>query len=81
MQSGMPELPKDKRRRYLGLGLPLASVVILADELDTALYFDAALAHGCNAKSAANWVVGDIMAYTKVALSRKRGCCQAHVSL
>lgn len=62
----MAELPVAKRSRYLSLGLPRADVLILADELATADFFDAAMTAGAPAKAAANWIMGDIMAYCKV---------------
>lgn len=62
----MPDLPADYRRRYSGLGLPAADVLVLADELPTAHYFDDVLAAGAAAKPAANWIMGDIMAFCKV---------------
>lgn len=64
----MPQLPADFRRRYSQLGLPVADVLVLADELPTAHYFQAVLAAGAPAKPAANWVMGDIMAFCKVCL-------------
>lgn len=62
----MAELPVQKRERLLGLGLPKADVVILTDELATANYFDATCAAGAAPKSAANWIMGDLMAHCKV---------------
>jgi hypothetical protein len=62
----MAELPAAKRARYLSLGLPHADVIILADELATANFFDAAMAAGAPPKAAANWIMGDIMAACKV---------------
>jgi hypothetical protein len=66
-RAAMAELPGEKRARYLGLGLPLADVLILADELGTADYFDATLKAGAPAKAAANWIMGDLMAACKEA--------------
>ena len=66
MQESMPEAPAAVRKRYAQLGLPAADVIILADEVSVARYFDAALAEGATAKQAANWVMGDLMAYCKV---------------
>lgn len=40
-------------------------MLILADELGTAQFFDAALAAGAPPKAAANWVMGDMMAACK----------------
>ena len=62
----MAELPTAKRSRYMSLGLPKADVLILADELATADFFDATMAAGAPAKAAANWIMGDIMAACKV---------------
>lgn len=62
----MAELPTAKRARYLSLGLPRADVLILADEVSTAEFFDATMAAGAPAKAAANWIMGDIMAACKV---------------
>lgn len=64
----MPDLPANFRRRYRQLGLPAADVLVLADELPTAQYFDSVLAAGAAAKPAANWIMGDIMAFCKVSL-------------
>jgi hypothetical protein len=66
VRSSMAELPAARRQRYLALGLPPADVLILADEVATAQYFDAALGQGAAAKAAANWIMGDIMAHCKV---------------
>lgn len=74
LQASMSELPVAKRARYLALGLPRADVLILADELATAEFFDATMAAGAPAKAAANWIMGDIMAYCKVECSTACGC-------
>ena len=52
----------------MGLGLPPADAVVLADEPPTAAYFDAVLEAGAPPKPAANWVMGDIMAFCKARL-------------
>jgi aspartyl-tRNA(Asn)/glutamyl-tRNA(Gln) amidotransferase subunit B len=60
------ELPLQRRDRYLdALGLPRADALQLADEEDTAAYFDACLAAGAPAKAAANWIMGDVQAWCK----------------
>ena len=64
----MPDLPAQYRRKYRQLGLPAADVLVLADELPTAQYFDEVLTAGAAAKPAANWIMGDIMAFCKVCL-------------
>ena len=76
MQQNLPELPAARRARYVSLGLPAADAVVLADEPPTAAYFDAVLAAGAPAKPAANWVMGDIMAFCKArCLTRKHSTC------
>eukprot|EP00878_Enallax_costatus_P033632 GHUV01037170.1.p1 GENE.GHUV01037170.1~~GHUV01037170.1.p1 ORF type:complete len:307 (+),score=142.84 GHUV01037170.1:463-1383(+) len=65
VKASMAELPVAKRGRYLSLGLPRADVLILADELATAEFFDATMTAGAPPKAAANWIMGDIMAYCK----------------
>lgn len=76
----MPELPEQKRQRYLAMGLPKADVLILADDVATSHYFDEVIAAGAPAKPAANWIMGDIMAYCKVSKGHLgayigRWCC------
>ncbi|KAK9849138.1 hypothetical protein WJX84_006844, partial [Apatococcus fuscideae] len=65
LQASMAELPAAKRARFMDMGLPRDDVLILADDLETADYFEAVLEEGAPAKLAANWVVGDIMAHCK----------------
>ena len=62
----MPEVPCAVRRRYADLSLPSADILILADEMPISRYFDAVVAAGASPKLAANWVLGDLMAFTKV---------------
>jgi Asp-tRNA(Asn)/Glu-tRNA(Gln) amidotransferase B subunit len=62
----MPELPHQRRQRYLGLGLSMYDVLVLSDDVSVATYFDGVLAAGAPAKPAANWVMGDVMAHCKV---------------
>ncbi len=47
VQASMPELPAARRERYIGLGLPVADVLQLADEPATAALFDAVLVGQC----------------------------------
>ena len=68
VQASMPQLPAEFRRQYRELGLPAADVLVMADELPTAQFFDAVLAAGAPAKPAANWIMGDIMAFCKASL-------------
>ncbi|GAB4815401.1 hypothetical protein N2152v2_002447 [Parachlorella kessleri] len=65
VQAGMPELPHQRRKRYLALGLSMYDVLVLSDDVGVALFFDGVLEAGAPAKPAANWVMGDVMAYCK----------------
>ena len=62
----MGELPEQIRQRFRDLKLPPADVLVLADDLQTAQFFDSTLAAGAPAKAAANWIMGDITAFCKV---------------
>jgi len=60
----LPELPAAKRHRYADeLGLSAYDARVLTDELSMAEYFETVVAEGVDAKSAANWIAGDIAAY------------------
>ena len=60
----LPELPAAKRHRYADeLGLSVYDARVLTDELSMAEYFETVVAEGVDAKSAANWIAGDIAAY------------------
>ncbi len=66
LQGSMPESPAAVRSRYLDMDLPIADVLILTDEKPFSRYFDAVLEAGAPPKLAANWVLGDVMAHSKV---------------
>ncbi len=74
----MPESPAAVRKRYLGMGLPKADVLILTDEKPFSRYFDAALEAGAPSKLAANWILGDVMAHSKVAMRIEKIICLSH---
>ncbi|NJN62564.1 MAG: Asp-tRNA(Asn)/Glu-tRNA(Gln) amidotransferase subunit GatB, partial [Coleofasciculaceae cyanobacterium RL_1_1] len=62
----LPELPIAKRHRYEEqLGLSAYDTRVLTEDVDVTIYFDAVLKAGAPVKQAANWVMGDIMAYAK----------------
>ncbi|GBG61353.1 hypothetical protein CBR_g20386 [Chara braunii] len=61
----VPELPHEKRRRYEAAGLSMKDVLVLANDVDVAEYFEAVLACGTDVKSAANWIMGDVTAFLK----------------
>eukprot|EP00898_Chlorokybus_atmophyticus_P006915 jgi/Chlat1/7224/Chrsp57S06860 len=64
-RSTLPELPDERRQRYLDLGLPLADALLLADEATNALFFDTACSAGAEPKAVANWMMGDITKFLK----------------
>ncbi|CAL5219700.1 g1588 [Coccomyxa viridis] len=66
VQGSMQESPAAVRSRYLDMDLPIADVLILTDEKPFSRYFDAVLEAGAPPKLAANWVLGDVMAHSKV---------------
>ena len=62
LKSSIPELPNKKKVRYIKeLGLPEADAVLLAETKEESDFFEAILAAApVKAKSAANWVLGDV---------------------
>lgn len=58
-----PELPADRRRRYVADGLqPQVATVLAASEADIRLLYDAATEAGGSPTGVANWVTGEITA-------------------
>ena len=78
LQGSMPESPAAVRKRYLDMGLPIADVLILTDEKPFSRYFDAALEAGAPPKLAANWILGDVMAHSKVIICRFSTICSSN---
>ena len=63
-ESELPDLPAKKRHDYeTELGLSAYDARVLTEERATADYFEAAVEKGANAKTAANWIMGDIAGY------------------
>ena len=60
LRAGLPELPDERRQRYMAeLGLSAYDAGLLVAERETAAYFEA-VAAGRDAKTAANWIMGDL---------------------
>jgi aspartyl-tRNA(Asn)/glutamyl-tRNA(Gln) amidotransferase subunit B len=55
----LPELPDEKKARFMRLGLPAYDASVLVAERETADYFDAMLNAGAEAKAAANWLINE----------------------
>lgn len=60
VRASLPELPDAKRARYVGLGLTPYDARILTMDRPVAEYYEAMLQSGLDAKTAANWVIGDL---------------------
>lgn len=55
------ELPWDRRRRYVGLGLSVYDAGVLTADLGLAEFFDRALANAGAAKQVCNWLTADLL--------------------
>jgi aspartyl-tRNA(Asn)/glutamyl-tRNA(Gln) amidotransferase subunit B len=55
-----PELPDEKKQRFIGLGLSRYDAAVLVAEKETADYFEAMLAEGAEPKAAANWLNNEL---------------------
>jgi aspartyl-tRNA(Asn)/glutamyl-tRNA(Gln) amidotransferase subunit B len=63
VRGSMPELPGRKRARFLGeFGLSEYDAEVLTATHETATYFETVASVSGNPKTAANWVMGDLMA-------------------
>jgi len=61
-RAALPELPLARRARYETMfGLSAYDARVLMQEPAIATYFEAVVAGGADAKSSANWVMGDVM--------------------
>jgi len=66
IKSTMPELPSQKRERYVTKeGLSEYDAQVIVEQMETAMFFDKVLELGANAKLAVNWLMGDITGYLK----------------
>jgi aspartyl-tRNA(Asn)/glutamyl-tRNA(Gln) amidotransferase subunit B len=76
LKASLPELPDQRRARYVAMGLSPYDAHVLTIERETAVFFEE-VAKGRDAKLAANWVTGDYFA----ALNRlKRSVTDSPVS-
>jgi aspartyl-tRNA(Asn)/glutamyl-tRNA(Gln) amidotransferase subunit B len=56
IEKSLPELPDEKKARFMALGLSPYDAAVLTSERETADYFEAMLAGGAEAKACANWL-------------------------
>ncbi|HEY9870369.1 MAG TPA: Asp-tRNA(Asn)/Glu-tRNA(Gln) amidotransferase subunit GatB [Candidatus Obscuribacterales bacterium] len=62
----LPELPEQRRRRYVEeLGLSAGDAYVLVESKEMSDFFDCAVALGTTAKAAANWLMGPTLGYLK----------------
>ena len=55
----LPELPDQKKARYIAAGLSAYDASVLVAERETSEYFEEMLAHGAEPKAAANWLTNE----------------------
>ncbi|MAW87617.1 MAG: Asp-tRNA(Asn)/Glu-tRNA(Gln) amidotransferase GatCAB subunit B [Phyllobacteriaceae bacterium] len=60
LAAGLPELPDEKKARFMALGLSEYDASILVSEKAIADYFEQ-VAEGRDGKAAANWVINDLL--------------------
>jgi aspartyl-tRNA(Asn)/glutamyl-tRNA(Gln) amidotransferase subunit B len=61
-RAALPELPEARRARLeADYGIPAYDARVLTSEIGLAEYFESVVASGVEAKTAANWVMGDVM--------------------
>lgn len=65
VRKAMPELPEQKRERYMSLGLSEYDASVIVEQMDLAMFFDKVLELGANPKIAVNFLMGEIAAYLK----------------
>ena len=74
VRRSMAELPSALRARLSDAGLPTDVALIVAEEVETAKYFDAAVAAGADPVQAGNWIVRDLMQWCKEHAVRTLDC-------
>ena len=65
IRKSLPELPNQKRARYMSLGLSEYDASVIVEQMESALFFDKVLELGADAKLAVNFMMGPIAAYLK----------------
>lgn len=65
IKSQMPELPEEKRQRYIKLGLSEYDTSVIVEQMEIALFLDKVIELGTDIKTAVNYLTGDITAYLK----------------
>jgi aspartyl-tRNA(Asn)/glutamyl-tRNA(Gln) amidotransferase subunit B len=64
VRAEIPELPDARKARYVTeFDLPAYDAMVLTQSINTADFFEATLKAGADPKQAANWIMGEVMAY------------------
>lgn len=63
IRSQIPELPKERKARYLGLGLDSAMAEYLVGDMKVATFFEDAIQNSKHVTDVANWIKGDLSGY------------------
>jgi aspartyl-tRNA(Asn)/glutamyl-tRNA(Gln) amidotransferase subunit B len=62
LRADLPELPVDKRKRFLDqYGLPANDADVLTSSRELADYFEAVVQGGVSAKAAGNWIMSELL--------------------
>ncbi len=65
VKATMPELPEQKRQRYMDLDLSEYDASVIVAQYELAMFFDEVLKAGGNPKIAVNFLMGEVAAYLK----------------
>ena len=65
IRAKMPELPNEKMDRYMASGLSEYDASVLVAQMDMAMYFDELLKQDVDAKTASNFLMGEVAAFLK----------------
>ena len=65
VRAKMPELPNEKIERYQKAGLSEYDANVLVSQMDMALYYDELLKQNVDAKTASNFLMGEVAAFLK----------------
>ncbi|ADV65708.1 Asp-tRNA(Asn)/Glu-tRNA(Gln) amidotransferase subunit GatB [Deinococcus maricopensis] len=60
VRARMPELPVQKRERYVAAGIKADAAETLADSVTLSAFLDAAMGEGADAQKLVNWLLGDV---------------------
>jgi len=65
IRAKMPELPSQRRARYVELGLSEYDAGVITDQMETALFYDKVLDLGGDYRITNNFLMGEVTAYLK----------------